>query len=491
MTNAKDVWHVLVVDDEPDMLAVTRMALEDYEFSGRRVVVYDARSAEECKRQLKAVPDIAVVLLDVVMEEDDTGFQLVRYIREELGNQLIRIIIRTGQPGKAPLLEAVSRYDINDYKEKTELTIDKLRVTLMTALRSWNQMRETDRSHAILHHLVEKNPALFQSTTVRQFSGTVIDQLLPFLNLWAAGETHDIVFAMDKGDGSLEVMDARGAFAMSAGCAEELTPALAREMMATSYIRRHDGGMTLSMSSSLGTKLFLHVRGIPILDEWTVNLLRMFVNSITSAFENLELRRDSDATQREIILNLGELMEARSGETVFHVHRVAGITRLLAEWSGVARDELELVGLAAAFHDVGKIVIPESILNKPGALTTDEFAIIRQHARIGREILSKSARPLFRVAAIMAGQHHERFDGTGYPDGIKGKDIHLYGRMLALADVYDALSHDRVYKKAWPEEQVLEHLKAQRGKHFDPDLLDLFFERYDKIQTLVNSQWHS
>jgi response regulator RpfG family c-di-GMP phosphodiesterase len=490
MTNANDVWHVLVVDDEPDMLAVTRMALEDYEFAGRRVVVYDAHNAEECKRQLNAVPDIAVVLLDVVMEQDDTGFQLVRYIREELDNQLVRIIIRTGQPGKAPLLEAVSRYDINDYKEKTELTIDKLRVTLMTALRSWNQMRETARSHAILHHLVERNPALFQSNTVKQFSGTVIDQLLPFLNLWAAGETHDIVFAVDKGDGTLDVMEGRGVFATRSDGAGKLTPALAREILATNYIRRHDGGMTLSMGSSLGTKGYLHVRGIPTMDDWTANLLRMFVNSITSAFENLELRRDSDATQREIILNLGELMEARSGETVYHVHRVAGITRLLAEWSGVARDELELVGLAAAFHDVGKIVIPESILNKPGSLTPDEFNVIKQHARIGREILSKSARPLFRVAAVMAGQHHERFDGTGYPDGVHGKDIHPYGRMLAIADVYDALSHDRVYKKAWPEDQVLEYLMAQKGKHFDPDLLDLFFERYDKIQALVNTQWH-
>ena len=489
MTIADKLWHVLVVDDEPDMLAVTRMALEDYEFAGRRVMVHDASSADECKKQLDAIPEIAVVLLDIVMEEDDTGFQLVRHIREERCDALVRIIIRTGQPGKAPLLEAVSKYDINDYKEKTELTVDKLRVALMTALRSWSQMKEIARSHTILHHLVEQNPSLFQPNTVKQFSGTVIDQLYPILSLWEPDKIHDLLFAVEVENQSLAVMEGRGVFAFTGSQPPQIPPALVREIIGTTHIRRHDGGMTLAMKSSLGTKGYLHVRGVPVMDEWSGKLLQLFVNSIASAFDNLELRRESDATQREIILDLGELMEARSGETVYHVHRVAGITRLLAEWTGIPGAELELVGLGAAFHDVGKIVIPEAILNKPGPLTPDEFTLIKEHARIGRTILSKSTRPLFKVAAIMAGQHHERFDGTGYPDGLKGTSIHPYGRMLALADVFDALSHDRVYKKAWPETQVLDYLREQRGRHFDPELLDLFFDRYDQIRKLMCQEW--
>ena len=348
MGNENSVWNVLVVDDEPDMLAVTRMALEDFEFLGRRVVVHDAKSTEECKKRLDEVPEIAVAFLDIVMEEDDSGFQLIRHIREDRANKIIRLIIRTGQPGKAPLLEVVGKYDINDYKEKTELTIDKLRVTLMTALRSWNQMKEIE-----------------------------------------------------------------------------------------------------------------------------------------------QLQRESEETQREIILNLGELMEARSGETVYHVHRVAAITKLLAEHWGMPSGDLDLLALAAAFHDVGKIVIPEAILNKPGPLTPDEFLLIKEHARIGRTILSKSTRPLFRVAAVMAGQHHERYDGTGYPDALKGENIHPYGRILALADVYDALSHDRVYKKAWPQEQVLAYIREQSGRHFDPELVDLFFRLYDRIQDVIIQDWNA
>lgn len=136
-------------------------------------------------------------------------------------------------------------------------------------------------------------------------------------------------------------------------------------------------------------------------------------------------------------------------------------------------------------------MIPEAILNKPGPLTPDEFLLIKEHARIGRTILSKSTRPLFRVAAVMAGQHHERYDGTGYPDALKGENIHPYGRILALADVYDALSHDRVYKKAWPQEQVLAYIREQSGRHFDPELVDLFFRLYDRIQDVIIQDWNA
>lgn len=489
MNKENGFWHVLVVDDEPDMLAVTRMALEDYEFLGRHVVVHGAASAEECRQQLDAIPEMAVAFLDIVMEADDTGFQLIRHIREERHNAVIRLIIRTGQPGKAPLMEVVRKYDINDYKEKTELTIDKLRVTLMTALRSFNQMQEIEKSHHILQQVVEKNPHLFRTHTLSQFSRTVLSQLPQILSLWHPNGRYDMFFAIENRKGVLEVLDGTGIFTCGDGEQPDLSEALSREMRETTGVRYHQNGLTMMLGSSLGVRGYVHVQDVPVIDSWHAKLLHLFLDSISSAFDNLLLRQETDATQREIILNLGELMEARSGETVYHVHRVAAITKLLAEHSGVPASELELMGLAAAFHDIGKIVMPEAILNKPGPLTVDEFNLIKQHARIGRDMLSKSSRPLFRVASIMAGQHHERYDGTGYPDGRKGENIHLYGRILALADVFDALSHDRVYKRAWPQDQVLAYLMEQRGRHFDPILVDLFFSLYDSICPLLKQDW--
>lgn len=492
MEESTGIWNVLVVDDEPDMLTITKMALDGFYFLGSTVFVHTAKDVASCKQVLESVPEIAVVFMDVVMEEDDTGFKLIHYIREVCGNKLTRIIIRTGQPGKAPLMEAVRKYDINDYKEKTELTVEKLRVSLMTALRSWRQMMEIELNRSILHHLVDKNPILFRTNSLRQFSGAVFEQLSPLLHLMHPEKPHDILFAVDShGDKNLDWQDGIGAFAGKGDEAYQLPEDLKREILATDRFRFHDGGFSIQVGSFLSSKGYLHIRGIPKLGEWNGRLIQLFIGSISAAFDNLLLRKESDATQREIILNLGELLEARSGETVFHVHRVSAIVQLLARNWGADPQDIEMLGLASAFHDIGKIVIPEFILNKPGPLCAMELEIMKTHAKVGKDILSKSSRPLFKLAAVMAGQHHERYDGSGYPDGLKGKVINRYGRILALADVYDALSHDRVYKKAWPEEEVLEYIRGERGKHFDPELVDLFFSIYDEVSEITKHKWEN
>ena len=132
-------------------------------------------------------------------------------------------------------------------------------------------------------------------------------------------------------------------------------------------------------------------------------------------------------------------------------------------------------------HDIGKVIIPDNILLKPGKLTDDEFKIMKDHTVYGWEIFHKSKHPLLQTAALIAHEHHEKWDGSGYPKGLKGIDIHIFGRITAIADVFDALSHKRVYKKAWEMEKVLEFLKAQSGKSFEPKLVDIFLENIDAI----------
>lgn len=169
-------------------------------------------------------------------------------------------------------------------------------------------------------------------------------------------------------------------------------------------------------------------------------------------------------------------METRSRETGNHVKRVSEYAKLLALGYGMDAREAEIVRLAAPLHDVGKIGIPDSILNKPTKLTAEEWEIMKSHAGLGHEMLKTSERPILQAGGIIALEHHEKWNGEGYPHGKAGEDIHIYGRIIAHADVFDALGSDRCYKKAWEMKKILDLVRDERGKHFDPDLVDIFFD---------------
>lgn len=197
--------------------------------------------------------------------------------------------------------------------------------------------------------------------------------------------------------------------------------------------------------------------------------------------ESVKLNEEILATQREVISTMGAIGESRSKETGVHVRRVAEYSKLLALKAGLHEDDAEELKMASPMHDIGKVAIPDSILNKPGKLTFDEFEIMKTHAELGYEMLRHSNQKLLQSAAIVASQHHEKWDGSGYPHQISGENIHIFGRITAIADVFDALGHDRVYKKAWPMESILSLFKDERGKHFDPNLIDLFMDNLDEF----------
>ncbi len=197
-----------------------------------------------------------------------------------------------------------------------------------------------------------------------------------------------------------------------------------------------------------------------------------------------EMNKEISKTQREVLLTLSEVVESRSKETAHHVTRVAEFAKILAHAYGLSAEEVEMVGAAAPMHDVGKISIPDSILCKPGILTPDERETMKHHTVVGYEILRSSENPLFRAAAVIALEHHERWDGKGYPLGKSGKTIALTGRIVAICDVFDALAFKRSYKPAWPMEKVLEQFKLDRGTAFDPELIDLLFANMEKFMDI-------
>jgi len=334
----KEGWKVLIVDDEEDVHTVTRMALRRLVLEDRNMQFLSAYSACEAKKLLHMHSDVAVIILDVVMEDDNAGLSLASYIRKDLGNTMVRIIIRTGDPGQAPEEHVIMDYDINDYREKTELTTQRLRTAFITALRSYRD---------------------------------------------------------------------------------------------------------LSIIATL----------------------------------NLEI----EATQRELIFALGEIAESRSSETSNHVKRVGEIARILALGYDLPPDEAEILKLAASMHDLGKLAIHDSILTKPGSLTSEEFAVMKTHSEMGYQMLKTSKRSLLQTAAIIAREHHENYDGTGYPQGLQGTEIHLYSRIVALADVFDALGNQRAYKEPWANNKIKDYIHEQTGKKFDPELVTLFFMHFDEI----------
>ena len=194
-----------------------------------------------------------------------------------------------------------------------------------------------------------------------------------------------------------------------------------------------------------------------------------------------KLSKDIEETEKEVILTMGSIGESRSEETGNHVKRVAEYSKLLALAWGMNDIDAELLKQASPMHDIGKVAIPDAILNKPGALNSYERQIMDTHSKLGFEMTKNSEKPLFKAAAIVAHEHHEKWDGSGYPKGLKGEEIHIYGRITAIADVFDALGSDRVYKMAWSDEKIFAFFREERGNYFDPTLVDLFFDNLDEI----------
>jgi len=213
------------------------------------------------------------------------------------------------------------------------------------------------------------------------------------------------------------------------------------------------------------------------------------INGLVSEFmgigkditEVIELHKEIEDTQKDVIFSLGSIGEARSKETGNHVKRVAEYSKLLALKFGLSEAESELLKIASPMHDIGKIGIPDVILNKPAKFTPEEFEVMKNHAVIGYNMLNGSDRKLLKISATIAYEHHEKYDGSGYPRGLKGEEIHIFGRITAIADVFDALGSDRCYKQAWDLEKILNLFKEERGKHFDPILVDLLFENLEQF----------
>ncbi len=213
------------------------------------------------------------------------------------------------------------------------------------------------------------------------------------------------------------------------------------------------------------------------LKELNTNLDTLVQQKTQQLEESLQHAKE---TEYEISIRLGRASEYRDLETGMHIKRMSHYSAMLGRLWGMSPQEEQLLLYSAPLHDIGKIGIPDAILLKPGKLNEEEFELMKEHASIGSSMLENGENyPIIKNGQIIAEQHHEKYDGTGYPKGLKGDAIHIYARIVAIADVFDALTSKRVYKDPFSVERAVSIMKKERSKHFDPALLDLFLENLE------------
>ncbi len=469
-------WRILIVDDEPEIHQVTKVALGTFAFEKRPLSFLHAYSGKEACELMKKEDDVAMILLDVVMEHDHAGLEAAKYIRDQLKNRDVRIVLRTGQPGQAPEDKVVEDYDINDYKDKTELTTQKLKTLLRSGLRSYRDICALERSKVGLEEVIKASKDIFaKQVHLDVFAAQVAQQLQQIIN---SNYKQDMIESCEY----YRIVDHYLENLKDDGISQEITQCVPQVQEAIKN-KHHvfDDEHLIVYCHNERIPLLFHLRTKTPLDPIEQHMINIFSGNIVIALDNIRLNEVIEDNQREIMYRIGEIVETRSKESGLHVKRVALYTELLCELLGMDEDVIEEIKRASPLHDIGKVGIPDAVLNKPAKLDATEWEIMKTHTQLGHDMLQDSSLKLLKIGARIAISHHERWDGQGYPHGLSGENIPIEGRVVALADVFDALGSDRCYKKAWPLDKIMTLFKDERGKHFDPQLVDLMLSNMDRF----------
>jgi response regulator RpfG family c-di-GMP phosphodiesterase len=478
VSNEQLPWRLLIVDDEEDLHDVTRLVLRRMKFQGRAVQIISANSAQEARTVLSEHKDIAVALVDVVMETDHAGLELIEEIRGHFNMPLTRIILRTGNPGVAPKREIIEHFLIDDYKDKTELTADRLYTSVFTALRAYSSLLTLDRTAVGLELIIHGTHSTYRSNNSID---SLIEAAKVISSLVADGDDCIVFKQNDFGSdhtNSLSVVYGAGKFVnanrqpISELVSKDVAQLIVSSLAANSFqISQHSALITLNFSPTGNFALWVPFRSPP--EPHVLRLINLYADKLQLNFENARLHHEILDAQRIALSKLCEAVEMRSKETGQHIYRMAKYSGLLASLAGMPENQVELIEAAAPLHDIGKVAIPDSILKKPGFLDAEELIVMQGHAQNGWDLLHGTGSEMLELGAEIARTHHERWDGSGYPRGLKGDQIPVYGRIVSLADVFDALMSKRVYKEAFSFDKTMTIIQGAAGKHFDPDLVAL------------------
>ncbi|MBF0622421.1 MAG: DUF3369 domain-containing protein [Magnetococcales bacterium] len=491
-------WKVLIVDDDPDILILTRINLKNFVFDGRPLQLLEAKSAQEAKQVMAKETNIALALVDVVMETDDAGILLVEYIRNTLKQKMIRLVIRTGQPGMAPERYVIDNYDIDDYKDKTELTSQKLYTTVRTAIKAYRDLREIeDHRQSMLRHrdglnqILAATPQLYRYRveSFELFFQGILSQVVALCDLGTNGYFSSIKGMIATMDGrKVEIQTGIGEYADLDESDQKIKAVqeYSMKVLNNEAISTEPFEKAMVMPLKVEDKLlgFIYFETPKPLEKGSRELIQVLANQSASALENIHLHTNLESAYNQAINMMALAAEFKDTSTGTHIMRVAELTERMALELGLDAKASKQMAEASKLHDIGKIGVPDAVLQKPGKLTESEYEVIKSHAGIGAQILKDS--PAFELAQDVALSHHERWDGRGYPRGIKGLEISLISRIVAVVDVFDALVNVRPYKQAWSVEDAVAEIKNGAGTQFDPQVVEAFVRLYENNTLSAN-----
>jgi len=495
--------RILVVDDEVVIRELMVDILSDEGYAIEAAV--DAKAALE---RLASGDEFVVLFTDIMMPEMD-GIELIHEAKK-IAPSLVPIVMTgyaTLETARAAVKEGAYDYVLKPFN------LSEIKMAVTNALERSRLQNENARLLEItdLFHISERIAAIRDTQRLLEYVlGAALERV---------GAVRGSIMLVSEDGNQLEVAHSIGlprgmdravvemGESISGWVARHVQPLLVPDIRDDAQVRHFsrdlpghsfvsvplerkgtNGGIHLGIEAQhprvLAVLNVTDKQGGGAFTDSDLKALSIVANHAAAALENVRLLGELEEAQREIVFTLGAIVETRSLETGNHVKRVAEYCKYLAVRCGLSETEGEVLRLAAPLHDVGKVGIPDAILNKPGKLTPEEFDIIKTHATMGYDMLKVSRGRILRTAAVVAHEHHEKFDGTGYPRGLKGKDTHIFGRITGIADVFDALGAERSYKKAWEIERIVDHLREQRGRHFDPELVDIFLADMDAIRAI-------
>lgn len=484
--NVDKHWRILVIDDDESVHQVTKLVLADAEIEHRPLEIISAYSSIQAKEILSNDDSFCMAFVDVVMETDHAGLELVEWIRKEHKNQGIRLVLRTGQAGTAPEARVIKEFDINDYKEKTDFTANKMITTVYASIRAYRDIMTIQRSLDAFKKLIEATHDLLKINQLRSFGSAALTHLLALMNV----ESSALYIARTQTDfaqnSSSSIIACTGKYvcecdSLESSTIDEQVKARILEVFNDKSHYSDDSCFVGYYRASNNAASVLYIEFEDDGEHFKANLAEIFATNVALILESLTKQQEIERTQKELLFIVGEAVEARSKETGAHVRRVAIFCEMLARKLGLEESFVEAIRLTAPLHDLGKIAIPEKILHSPHKLEGEDWEVMKSHAQIGGDILEQSTVSVSKLAARIARYHHENWDGSGYPEGLKGEEIPIEARIMAIADVFDALGSKRSYKEPWPVEEIKQYLLAEKNKKFDSKLVELFIDDFDEF----------
>lgn len=480
----EESWKILIVDDEPEVHAVTKLALSDFHFLGRGLEFYSAYSGAEACDLIQTHPDAAIVLLDVVMETDDAGLNVARYIRDELGNRYTRIILRTGQPGQAPERTVIVNYDINDYKSKTELTAQKLFTAVMASLRSYRDIISIVHSRDGLEKVIASMHDLFALQSMDHFISGLVQQLG-----WLIGGARQTLYAtLDKRkkSGELSILAAYGEDAdqlvgqpIKAALPKETLVELTEVMNSHSIYYADDFVLAYCPSKYQPQGALLCLTGLsqPLNDKER-ELLEVFAANVQVALDNTICAQDNDALLVELMVRLAELEQETYALYPKRRTLFANIVAQLADLLALPAAVKQQLGTAAGLYErIESLFIPTAEQDSPWLLPYQQRLLraIQPLQNIDNEIIAVVVRAL--------SERLERYDGLGLPYGKQGQEIALATSILCVARLFYELAQQDIAL-----EDISARLAEERGSYFPPELIDLMAQHAHTLYELVVQQ---